>query len=190
MERMPVTKGKIHDVQSWPLVLHEDDRGQLVELWRKDDPKLKAAGFDPVMAYISWTYPGFVRGFHVHPGLKGQYAFSSKGPAERCFSQVSGQRDCFLFMDGTYRLALYDARENSPTFGTLQQIYAGHHNRAAVIVPSGVWHAYKNVGNTRAMVVNFPDALYRGEGCKAEVDELRETSAEPFFDFNWEIIHN
>ena len=190
MERMPVTPGPIAGVESWDLALHEDDRGQLVELWRSDAPRLKAAGFEPAMAYMSWTHPGFVRGFHVHPGLEGQYSFSAQGPEGCCFYRVGGQRDCFLFMDGTYRLALFDARASSPSFGRLQQLYAGEHNRRAVIVPSGVWHAYKNVGPSRAFVVNFPDQLYRGQGAKGPVDELREASEQPFFDFNWETLRN
>jgi dTDP-4-dehydrorhamnose 3,5-epimerase len=187
-ERLAVKKGKIHDATSWSLALHEDDRGQLVELWRRDDPNLKAAGFSAEMAYASWTLPGCVRGFHVHPGLAGKYRLADREPKGKLFATVSGQRDCFLFLDGTYRLALFDARIDSPSFGTLQQFYAGQHNRLAVVVPSGVWHAYKNVGTERAFVVNFPDALYKGEGRRLQVDEMREGSATPFFDFNWEII--
>jgi len=190
MERMAFIPGPIEGVEAWELPLHEDDRGQLVELWRADSPRLKAAGFEPTMAYMSWTLPGFVRGFHVHPGLEGQYSFSNQGPQGRCFDRVGGQRDCFLFLDGTYRLALFDARVGSPSFGKLQQVYAGQHNRKAVIVPSGVWHAYKNVGSERAFVVNFPDQLYRGHGGKGLVDELREGSAKPFFDFAWDVVTN
>jgi len=190
MERMKVTKGPIEGVISWAPALHEDDRGQLVELWRADDAKLKALGFSPAMAYMSWTRPGFVRGFHVHPGLEGSYALSTQGAPGKCFDKVAGQRDCFLFLDGTYRLALFDARTGSPSFGRLQEFFGGEHNRLGVVVPSGVWHAYKNVGERRALVVNLPDALYRGEGSKGAVDELREGSGQPFFQFDWDIVAN
>jgi dTDP-4-dehydrorhamnose 3,5-epimerase len=187
---MKVTKGAIEGVVSWSPALHEDDRGQLVELWRGDDARLKGLGFSPAMAYLSWTHPGFVRGFHVHPGPQGAYTLSAQGAPGKCFDKVAGQRDCFVFLDGTYRLALFDARVGSPSFGRLQQFYAGQHNRLAVVVPSGVWHAYKNVGGARAFVANFPDALYRGEGGQGAVDELRETSATPFFEFDWDIVIN
>jgi dTDP-4-dehydrorhamnose 3,5-epimerase len=189
-ERFPVKKGKIHDAFSWAPPLFEDDRGQLVETWRRDDPNLAAAGFKAEMSYISWTLPGFVRGFHVHPGLAGQYRLADREPKGKLFDQVGGQRDCFLFLDGTYRLVLFDARLHSPSFGCLQQFFVGQNNRLTILVPSGVWHAYKNVGHSRAMVLNFPDALYRGEGRKQEIDELREGSSTPFFDFNWEIVQD
>lgn len=185
--KMPVKKGAIEGVSFWVPPLFEDDRGQLVETWRQDDPALKAAGFQPRMNYVSWTRPGFVRGFHVHPGLAGQYRAADREPKGKLFETAGGQRDCFLFLDGTYRLVLFDARVHSPSFCCLQQFFAGRHNRLGVIVPSGVWHAYKNVGTETAFVLNYPDALYGGEGRKQGVDELREGSTTPFFDFNWEI---
>ncbi len=187
-DKYPVKRGVIHDAATWRPALFEDDRGQLVETWRADDEVLAKAGFRPAMSYVSWTLPGFTRGFHVHPGPEGSYRFAPGEPRGKLFEQVAGQRDCFLFLDGTYRLALFDARVSSPSFGVLQQFFAGEHNRLAVVVPSGVWHAYKNVGEKRAFVLNFPDALYRGEGRRAGVDELREGNVLPFFDFAWEIV--
>jgi dTDP-4-dehydrorhamnose 3,5-epimerase len=188
--RMAVKKGKIHDLACWNPPLYEDDRGQLVETFRADDPQLKGLGFEVKMAYISWTLPGFVRGFHAHPGPEGSYAFAPLKPEGRLFSKVAGQRDCFFFLDGTYRLVLFDARADSPSFGVLQEIFAGEHNRLAVVVPSGVWHAYKNVGPARAFVLNFPDALFKGEGRKQKVDELREENAQPFFEFDFKAVDN
>jgi dTDP-4-dehydrorhamnose 3,5-epimerase len=180
-----VKKGEIHGLASWVPALFEDERGQLVETFRADDPKLRELGFEVKMSYISWTHPGFVRGFHVHPGPKGAYALAPGEPQGRLFSKVAGQRDCFFFLDGTYRLVLFDARTGSPSFGVLKEMSAGENSRLAVVVPSGVWHAYKNVGPKRAFVLNFPDALYRGQGKKQEVDELREDDGPPFFEFDW-----
>ena len=42
-----------------------------------------------------------------------------------------------------------------------------------LIVPPGVVHAYKNVGNEPGLVFNCPDRLYKGVGRKEPVDEIR-----------------
>jgi dTDP-4-dehydrorhamnose 3,5-epimerase len=47
-----------------------------------------------------------------------------------------------------------------------------------VIVPPGVVHAYRNVGDRDAFVLNFPDQLYAGWGKKEPVDEIRHEDAE------------
>jgi dTDP-4-dehydrorhamnose 3,5-epimerase len=52
-------------------------------------------------------------------------------------------------------------------------VYAGEDAPRAVVVPKGVVHAYRNVGHTTGLVVNFPDRLYKGEGYRDPVDEIR-----------------
>jgi dTDP-4-dehydrorhamnose 3,5-epimerase len=50
---------------------------------------------------------------------------------------------------------------------------AGEQKPQAVIVPAGVVHAYRNVGNIQGWVINLPNRLYAGKGRKEEVDEIR-----------------
>jgi dTDP-4-dehydrorhamnose 3,5-epimerase len=47
-------------------------------------------------------------------------------------------------------------------------------------VPPGVVHAYRNVGDDDAFVLNFPDRLYAGKNKAEPVDEIRheETDSE------------
>jgi dTDP-4-dehydrorhamnose 3,5-epimerase len=42
-----------------------------------------------------------------------------------------------------------------------------------VIIPKGVVHAYRNIGASQGMVLNFPNRLYAGTGKKSPVDEIR-----------------
>ncbi len=49
----------------------------------------------------------------------------------------------------------------------------GQSNRQAVLIPPGVVHAYKNVGDAPGWVINCPNRLYAGEGRKQAVDEIR-----------------
>ncbi len=126
---------------------YEDSRGWLTEIWRDDE-----SDFKPKMSYTSVTHPNVVRGPHEH----------------------LEQSDCFIFLGpGTFELYLWDRRKASATRGKHQKIEVGEKNSVMVIVPPGIVHGYKNISDKDAWCVNIPDKLYRGEGKKAEVDEIR-----------------
>lgn len=125
---------------------HQDGRGRLMELVRDDE---LPPGMRPAMAYISWTKPGVTRGPHEH----------------------ADQTDAFVFLDGSYELFLWENRRGRPDART--KIAGGVANPCLVIVPPGVVHAYRNVGEVDAFVLNFPDRLYAGWGRLQVVDEIR-----------------
>jgi len=134
-----------------PLKRYEDSRGWLIELFRDDELPV---GFEPTMAYISMTRPGVARGPHEH----------------------RDQTDGFAFLSGSFELHLWDNRAQVPSEKVVMAV--GESNPVVVFVPPGVVHAYKNVGESDAFVVNFPDRLYAGWGKKEEVDEIRHESDE------------
>lgn len=141
--------GSIQGVRVKDLVAHHDARGWLIELFRSDELE---AEFMPVMSYVSSTKPGIVRGPHEH----------------------RDQADFFCFVGpSTFRLYLWDARQDSPTFGNKQVFETGSSRPMAIIIPPGVVHAYKNIGAEDGWVLNFPNRLYAGKGRKEPVDEIR-----------------
>lgn len=128
---------------------YSDDRGWLVEMFRDDE---LPGDNVPRMAYFSQTLPGVARGPHEHVD----------------------QSDYFVFFGpGDFRLYLWDARQDSATYGNRTVINVGETNPQKVIVPPGVVHAYKNVSDIPGMVFNAPNRLYAGEGRKDPVDEIR-----------------
>ena len=142
-------EGPIEGVIVEPLDRYEDARGWLVELYREDE--LEPA-VHPVMAYLSQTLPGVARGPHEH----------------------REQTDCFGFVGpGDFKLYLWDTRRDSPTSGNRQTLLVGQSSRQLVLVPPGVVHAYKNVGQVPGLVFNCPNRLYAGEGKQQPVDEIR-----------------
>jgi dTDP-4-dehydrorhamnose 3,5-epimerase len=152
MAMMSFKKGIIHDVVIRDLTKNQDNRGWLIELFRSD---VIAKEFLPAMSYISQTKPGIARGPHEH----------------------KDQADLFCFIGpSTFRLYLWDARKDSPTFGQKMTFDAGEQKPQAVIVPAGVVHAYRNVGNIEGWVINLPNRLYAGKGRQEEVDEIRHES--------------
>jgi len=141
--------GTIHDVIIRDLTKYQDKRGWLMELFRSD---LIAKEFLPEMSYISQTEPGVARGPHEH----------------------KDQADLFCFVGpSTFRLYLWDARRESPTFGLKMVFNAGEQKPQAVIIPAGVVHAYKNIESKEGWVINLPNRLYAGKGRMDAVDEIR-----------------
>src|SRR6266542_5378801 len=150
--------GPIEGVIWKPLVKYHDTRGWLCELYRHDElPDV----YHPVMAYFSMTEPGVARGPHEHVD----------------------QADYFCFLGPShFKIYLWDWRPASPTYLARQIEVAGVERPMALIVPPGVVHAYQNVGTEPGLVFNAPNRLYRGEGKKEPVDEIRheETAGGPF----------
>jgi dTDP-4-dehydrorhamnose 3,5-epimerase len=62
-----------------------------------------------------------------------------------------------------------------------EALVAGEENPLFLVVPPGVVHAYRNIGDTDAFVLNFPDALYAGWGRKEPVDEIRHEDQDSEF---------
>ena len=143
------TDKDIHDVVVYGLKKYADDRGWLAELFRHDELD---AEFYPAMSYISFTKPGVARGPHEHVD----------------------QADLFCFIGPSdFKMRMWDNREDSPTFGYRMTLIVGASDPKAIVVPKGVVHGYKNVGETDGMVINCPNRLYMGEGKREPIDEIR-----------------
>ncbi len=142
-------EGPIEGVVVTPVKRHTDARGWLMEVYRHDE---LAPEFFPVMTYISLTRPGVARGPHEHRDQADYFCFA--GPSD-------------------FKIYFWDNRESSPTHMKKMVIVAGESAPAAIIVPKGVVHAYKNIGETDGLVINCPNRLFMGEGKKEPVDEVR-----------------
>jgi dTDP-4-dehydrorhamnose 3,5-epimerase len=121
-----------------PAVTHLDERGSVCELYSP------AWGFteEPlVYVYQTTVRPGRVKGWVLH--------------------LEQDDRLCFLW--GDVKVVLYDAREDSPTFGKLNVHHFGETNRALLRIPRGVYHAIQNVGEATVAFVNMPTRPYRHE---------------------------
>jgi len=126
-----------------------------MEVLRSDDPDFERFG----QVYITTAYPGVVKAWHRH----------------------KRQTDCLAVVSGMARIALHDARPDSPTRGETMEVYAGIHNPLLVKIPPGVWHGFKCVSEEECIVVNVPSEPYD----RARPDEER---AEPHggpIPFDW-----
>ncbi len=163
MQETTFCNGEIEGIHPRRLKVHQDARGWLVELFRQDEI---AKELWPVMAYVSQTAPGIVRGPHEH----------------------RDQSDHFVFIgSSTFRLYLWDNRPSSPTYRVRMCLEFPEGEVWAVVIPPGVVHAYRNVGSGPGLVFNCPNRLYAGWGRQAPVDEIRheERPDHPFQIDGW-----
>lgn len=115
-----------------------DYRGWLTEIFRKDIDKIY-----PVMAYISYTKRGAVRGPHEHKKQTDNFIFAGPGNVE---------------------LYVWESWQHA-------KIIVGEKNPVMVTIPPGVVHGYKALSN--AIIINLPDTLYKGVNKQEEIDEIR-----------------
>jgi dTDP-4-dehydrorhamnose 3,5-epimerase len=132
-----------------------DERGRLMELLRTDDEMFKGFG----QVYITTAYPGVVKGWHFH---KKQY-------------------DNMAIIKGMMKIVLYDSRSNSPTFGEINEFFAGEHNPLLLHIPPYVYHGFKCISAEEAIVVNTPTELYNYH----KPDEFRISPYKNNIPYDW-----
>lgn len=111
-----------------------DERGRLGEIMRADDPWFEKFG----QVYFTTTYPGIVKAWHFH----------------------KKQTDHFYVAKGTVKVGLFDARENSPTAGTVNEVYLSEHCPGVVRIPPGIQHGWMCVGTEEAYIINVVSEMY------------------------------
>lgn len=111
-----IKKLKVHaDIPDTDEALAEP--GFLMEVLRDDEKLLKKFG----QTTFTVAYQGTIKAFHYH----------------------EKQDDLWFVATGRAMIVLYDMREDSPTKGETQVIYAGEGDYKLVVIPVGVAHGYK-----------------------------------------------
>lgn len=147
---------KIEGVKSKKLIKHFDDRGFFAEVLRDDDGLLSNFG------QISWStsYPGVIKAFHYH----------------------EEQDDIWFFPSGNAQVVLYDLRENSSTKGLTNVYYMGEHNPLILLIPKGVAHGYRVLGEKPATIIYCTTKSYN----PIQPDEKRISWNDKEINFDWE----
>ena len=147
----------IDGVVTKPLKVNVDERGSLTEILRVDDEVFEKFA----QVYVSLNYPGVIRAWHYH----------------------KKQNDFFAVVKGMVKVALYDARENSPTRGEVNEYFLGERNNIILRIPIGVMHGYKTIGVEPSLLLNFPTEVYN----RSEPDEYRVPWDSPEVPYDWSI---
>ncbi len=132
-----------------------DDRGRLMEIMRCDDKFFKKFG----QVYMTTAKPGVVKAWHCH----------------------RKQEDNFTCVHGKMRLALYDARKSSPTYGEVNDFVMSLDDPMLVTIPKNVYHGFKCVSDCEAVVINTPTREYSHK----EPDEYRLDKYDNDIPYDW-----
>ena len=132
-----------------------DERGRLMEVMRADDPEFIKFG----QVYVTTAYPGVTKAWHYH----------------------KKQTDNFCCIKGMMKVVLYDDREGSPTMGEVNEFFMGEHNEILLQIPPFVWHGFKCISDTEAMVMNCSTEPYNA----ASPDEFRKPAHESDIPYDW-----
>ena len=149
----------IEGIELKQLKKNVDERGYLCEILRKDWDIFK----EFVMAYFSITFPGVVRAWHRHPRTK--------------------QLDYMCILQGTGKIVVYDARDNSPTEGVINEFIIGEDNPKLIRIPGECWHGFKALGVKPALLLNIPTEMYN---CK-KPDEERLPPDTDKIPYDWKL---
>ncbi len=118
----PRAEELIKGVMVKELVRHNDGRGYFEELIRVKDDFFKE-GFGQLSH--SFMHPGVIKAWHIH----------------------KTQIDWWYIAKGDLHVGLFDLRQNSPTYKTLNEFLLGVHGQNVVLkIPAGVAHGCKVIG--------------------------------------------
>ncbi|MDO8534825.1 MAG: dTDP-4-dehydrorhamnose 3,5-epimerase family protein, partial [Xanthobacteraceae bacterium] len=101
--------------------------GHLIEAFRADWGVTEAP---IVQVNLTITFPGRIRAWGIH-----------RFTVDRLFAAT-----------GSLCIVCYDGRRGSPTFGSINEFMLGGRNQGLVVIPSGVYHGWKNIGEDEATI--------------------------------------
>jgi dTDP-4-dehydrorhamnose 3,5-epimerase len=114
-------------------VPHDD--GHVTEVARASWELL---GEPVVQVHITTTFANRIRAWGLHP----------RGT------------DRLFVVSGLVKLVIFDGRKDSPTVGQLNEFVVSEKNPGLLIVPPNLYHGWKNIGTSEAIIINMPDRMY------------------------------
>ncbi len=118
------------------LTVHLDGRGSLTELWS-----------------ATWLAQGIVRAEHAYQSVT-DYG------VVKCWHLHAVHTDQFVITRGKAQVSLVDLREDSPTAGHVNMLFAGFDRPRLIQIPPGVMHGWKALLPPELTVTNFQSHPY------------------------------
>ncbi|QWE02876.1 dTDP-4-dehydrorhamnose 3,5-epimerase family protein [Polynucleobacter sp. JS-JIR-II-b4] len=118
-----------------PMRAVSHDKGYLTEIYRTD---WGVTDLPLVQINSTTTFPGQVRAWGIHQNI-----------TDRLFA-----------LSGSLCVAVFDGRKHSKTYGCVNEFFIGEHSQGLVLIPPGLWHGWKNIGNAEATIISMPSDLY------------------------------
>ena len=155
----PESAKLIDGVQIEPYSVWPDDRGYFMEIARMGEGLAEAMPVADTQISAALSYPGTIKAFHYH----------------------QHQTDYWSIATGMFQVALIDLRADSSTFGARNTLYVGSLRPWRVLIPPGVAHGYKVLGNDPGLLVYLTSRKYDGH------DEGRIAHNDADLAYDWEL---
>ncbi len=157
----PSSADLIEEVKVNPFPLWPDDRGYFLEVARLKQGLIADFPIDSMQVSAALNYPGIIKAFHFH----------------------RFQTDFWVPAAGLFQIALVDLRRASRTYGAKNTFYAGALRPWQLLIPPGVAHGYKIIGEQPSVLVYVTDRQYDPK------DEGRIPYNDTAIAYDWELQH-
>jgi dTDP-4-dehydrorhamnose 3,5-epimerase len=157
----PTSSDLIADVEVRPFAIWPDDRGYFLEVARLAQGLVADFPASSTQVSAALNYPGTIKAFHYH----------------------KLQTDYWVPAAGLLQVALVDLRRESKTFGLKNTLYIGALRAWQLLIPPGIAHGYKVIGEQPSVLVYVTDRIYN------PADEGRIPYNDPGIGYDWELQH-
>jgi dTDP-4-dehydrorhamnose 3,5-epimerase len=151
----------IADVQIKQFPLWPDDRGYFLEIARLGEGLVSQFPPETTQVSAAVNYPGIIKAFHYH----------------------RFQTDYWVPVAGLLQVVLVDLRTDSKSFGAKNTIYVGALRPWQLLIPPGVAHGYKVIGEHPSTLVYVTNRIYNPK------DEGRIPYSDTSISYDWELQH-
>ena len=157
----PSSGDLIAGVELNPFPVWPDDRGYFLEVARLGQGLVEGFSAATTQVSAAFNYPGIIKAFHYH----------------------KFQTDYWVPVVGLLQVALVDLRAGSRTYGRKNTLYVGALRPWQLLIPPGVAHGYKVIGQQPSMLVYITNRMYDPK------DEGRIPYNDTAIAYDWELQH-
>ena len=118
----------IEGIKISPLKIISDDRGSVMHMLRNDNKVFEKFG----EIYFSTILENKIKAWHLHKDATLNYA-------------------CIL---GKVKLALYDERKKSKSYGKYQELILSLENYSLITIPPNIWNGFKGLNKGHSIIAN------------------------------------
>ena len=144
-----------------PFALWPDDRGYFIEIARLQQGLVADFPHETTQVSAALNYPGIIKAFHYH----------------------KLQTDYWVAAAGLLQVALVDLRRDSKSYGAKNTFYVGALRPWQLLIPPGVAHGYKVIGEQPSVLVYITNRTYDPK------DEGRIPYNDTALAYDWELQH-
>lgn len=121
-------KQNIDGIKITPLKIISDNRGSVMHMLRSDSDVFEKFG----EIYFSTIFKDSIKAWHLHKEATLNYA-------------------CIF---GKVKLALFDDRTQSITYGLYQELYLSLDSYSLITIPPNIWNGFKGLNENHSIIAN------------------------------------